>query len=232
MLKIMFIIGVVMSNRIFVLVFFYLVYGVLVADHIAAPGPLQLIDRVDVQNNKIRGVIIKQLGIKSSFFKELKELLKTYSVNGYDKLPTYQEIMNDLDNGRLSNEKAVTVIKIFEYLIMDLISDELYLFGNYTPYLSTFFTGVRYKWANPFSWLNPWNYFGENNDKVYQLFYEFDQLADIACKYDFVLGYRLKLTAFSYLHWRKVIAASVLVSAGYIMRDKFEPNCIYKKNKY
>jgi hypothetical protein len=181
------------------------------AGYITVPGPLQLIDTVDAQNNKTRGVVIKNLTFKTKFLYDLKKLMAVYNVDDYQKLPCYQQMMLDLDKNILSYQDAVVVITIFETLLMDLVSDELYIMGGYIPYLSNIITGIRYKWVNPFSWMNPFNYYGENNDKVYQLLYELDQLGDIAYKYDSLLATRLKTAAFSYLHWRKVILTGICV---------------------
>lgn len=198
------------------------------ADYMTTPGPLQLHDVVNVQNGKAgevviqytRGAIVKNLMSKSYFVDDIKKLMTIYKVNNYQDLPCYQQMMSDLDQKNLSDENAVKLIKVIENLLMDLVSDELYFIGAYVPYVGNFISGVRYKWVNPFSWMNPFNYYGENNDKIYQLLYELDQLGDIACQYDSLLSTRLKAAAFSYLHWRKVLLGMIFLAYLPAIKDK------------
>jgi hypothetical protein len=167
-----------------------------------------------------RGAVLKNLMSKSYFMNDLKKMMAIYNVNNYQDLLCYQQIMLDLDKNNLSYDHAIEVITIIENLLMDLVSEELYFIGGYTPYLNNIISGIRYTWVNPFSWMNPFNYYGENNDKVYELLYEMDQLGDIAGKYDSLLAIRLKTLVFSYLHWRKVILGVIFLSCLPKIKEK------------
>jgi hypothetical protein len=190
------------------------------AGYVTMPGPLQLSDKVEVQNGATgevvirytRGAIVKNLTSKLCFLHDIKKLMTVYKIENCQDLPCYQQMMLDLDKKNISNEDALILIAVFEKLLMDLVSDELYFLGGYVPYVGNIISGVRYKWINPFSWMNPFNYCGENNDKVYQLLYEMDQLADIAYKYDSLVATRLKVAFFSYLHWRKVVLGAIFLA--------------------
>ncbi|MBI2344553.1 hypothetical protein HYV10_00575 [Candidatus Dependentiae bacterium] len=184
------------------------------ADYIRTPGPLNLLDQVTNNSNVERGAMFEGFNSKFKYFPYLKKICEIYGVRDLNDLPMYQNIMSDLDQQNISSDKAVALIKIFEYLIMDLVSDQLYFIGSYTTYASYVFTGIRYKWVNPFSWMNPFNYFGENNEVVYQLLHEMDQLANIATKYDTFLAIHLQATVFSYLHWRKVLLAVAVMACA------------------
>lgn len=172
--------------------------------YVPTSGPIELGDQVDTTGRvRERGAVMNALFSTPCFSSSVGSLMSIHNVEQRYEIDSYQSIMRRLSKGQYEKAEAVALIGALEGVLMYLVDSELYVVGGYAPCLSVVVSGLRYTWVNPFSWMNPFNYFGENSDKVYQLLYEFDQLSDIADRYDSGLAWRLKVTSKSYLHWRK-----------------------------
>ena len=202
--------------------------------YVPVTGPLELNDTIDASGFVIkRGAIMHTLLHSTELHGCLRDVMKFDGVDSVEKLSSYQTIMHKLDNLSSLNNKLVQdvvlaqgVIEALEYAIMYVYDKHIYIVGGYTAYLSIVFSGLRWRALNPFSYLNPFSWCGENHEKGTQLIYEFEQLSKIAEKYGNV--YRLKATTFSYKHWRVIRllgAAAVTIWAIAIIKNELMGAC-------
>lgn len=189
-----------------------------VYSYISMPGPLQLNDTVDASGFVTqRGEIMKTLLTTTSLHFCVQDLMRFDGVDSFDKLGSYQSIMQKLENKTNQDSRAVELaIEALEYAIMYTYDKQIYIVGGYVPYLSLVFSGLRWRALNPFSYLNPFSWLGENHAKGTQLICEFEQLSKIA-ENCYGSAYRLKATTFSCKHWRAIRNAAIIAGAALII---------------
>jgi hypothetical protein len=181
--------------------------------YLPMPGPLELNDTVDSQGFVTkRGAIMKTLLKTTELHLCVQSLMKFDGAKSIGNLSSYQAIMDKIANSTEESEELYEAIEALEYAIMYTYDNKIYIAGGYTSYVSIIFSGLRWRALNPFSYLNPWSWLGENHAEGTQLIYEFEQLSRIAEKHG--SAYRLKATTMSYKHWRKVRAVTAVIATG------------------
>lgn len=181
-----------------------------IQSYIPTPGPLQLSSTTNPSTHTLvsYGAIIDDGLLKNP--NALAQVQSLTENNDLKTIKPYQDYMESLEQGK----GKIEWIYALERGIMNLVDKELYVLGSYKPYFSMFFTGIRYKWINPLSWLNIRNYISENNEIVDQLLQEFDNLTTISAKYSTSLYTRLKAISISYNNWKKPLKLAAIVGAG------------------
>lgn len=167
--------------------------------YIPAKGPVQLGDTLNPQARTITdGAIMAEL-FKEENREKLGLLCNFYNTRRAEELPSYQEIMTDLKNPRITSQEATKVIEMFELIIMGMYDDKAYYCGGYTPGMSMFTTGIRK------------NLFHSENDKVLnQYLDELNELAAIAAVHNSLTAFRLRRTIDSYRNWKTYLGIACL----------------------
>lgn len=189
-------------------------------------GPLQLYDTLTPGGALNVSGIITNTVINNPELRTDFQIIQNFANTLNPRQMTYQGIMNAIQNSH--TPLATQALRAYENVIMYIYHKRAFIISvPYNPYLPV--QGLRYSWLNPFSYINPYSWFGDNNAQLDQLLNEFEQLANIAHGKNPAIGLRMKGTIHSYRHWRKYMFTLLAYYLCTDLRDN-EPNntIIYK----